>query len=219
MSSKSDIARALAGRQLPGMILFSMGLYAMVLGWTVPPALLSWPGATGNDSSWGPYILSLFLQFSGGLLMLGSLLYLKVHWQLVIGVFLVALIALYLEGRLFPTDPYSLWIPSGFLTAVLVLVLSVILLVRVHGLWPDLWRTLLVTGVSAAIVYVAAYVSSQIAASGPGSTLGNPPPGSPIYPLSSLLVGGIDILVIVYWLRRRGREFIRSGRQQETPLE
>jgi hypothetical protein len=206
MSSKSDIARAPASQQVLGMILFSMGLYAMVLGWTVPPALLSWPGATGNDSSWGPYLLSLFLLFSGGLLMLGSLLYLKVHWPLVMGVFVVALIALFLEGRLFPTDPYFLWRPSGFFTACIVLVLSLILLVRIHRMWSALWRTLLVTGVSAAIVYVAAYISAQIAATGPGSTLGNPPPGSPIYPLASFLVGSIDILVIAYWLKRRGRE-------------
>lgn len=206
MSSKSGIARVPASQQVLGMVLFSLGLYALVLGWTVPPALLSWPGATGNDSAWGPYILSLFLQCSGGLLMLGSLLSLKVHWSSVMGVFVVALIALNLEGRFFPTDPYFLWRPFGFLTAGIVLVLSLILLARVHGLWPALWRTLLVTGVSAAIVYVAAYVSAQIAAAGPGSTLGNPPPGSPIYPLASVLVGGIDILVIAYWLKRRGGE-------------
>ena len=210
MSSKSDNARAPARTQVLGMVLLSMGLYAMVLGWTVPLALLSWPGAMANDSSFSLYFLSLFLLFSGGLLILGSLLCLKVHWLLVIGVFLVALIVPYLEGRLFPTDPGS-WGPIWFLTyAVVVLVLSLILLGRVRGIWPVLWRTLLVTGVSAVIVYAAAYVSAQIAAAGPGPIHGNPPAGSPIYPLTSLLVGSIAILIIAYWFRRSGRESSRS---------
>jgi hypothetical protein len=204
MSSKSGNAKAPAGTQVLGMILLSMGLYAMVLGWTVPLALLSWPGAMANDSSFGLYFLSLFLLFSGGLLILGSLLCLKVHWLLVIGVFLVALLAPYLEGRLFPTGPAS-WGPMWFLTfAVVVLVLSLILLGRVRGIWPILWRTLLVTGVSMVIVYAAAYVSALVAAAGPGPMNGNPPPGSPIDPLASLLVGSIDILLIVYWLTRKG---------------
>ena len=206
MSSKSDNAKAPGGLQVLGMILLSMGLYAMVLGLTVPLALLSWPGAMGNDSSFGLYFLSLFLLFSGGLLILGSLLCLKVHWLLVIGVFLVALLAPYLEGKLFPTGPAS-WGPIWFLTfGVVVLVLSLILLSRVRGIWPALWRTLLVTGVSAVIVYATAYVSGQIAATGPGPINGNPPPGSPIYPLVSLLVGGIDILILVYWLTRKGTD-------------
>jgi hypothetical protein len=204
MSSESDTARAPADLQVLGMVLLSMGLYAMVLGWTLPLALLSWPGAMANDSSFGLYFLSLFLLFSGGLLILGSLLCLKVHWLLVIGVLLVALVAPYLEGKLFPTDP-SAWGPLWFLTfAVVVLVLSFILLSRVRGIWPALWRTLLVTGVSAAIVYAAAYISGQMAATGPGPTNGYPPPGSPIYPLTSILVGGIDIVMILYWLKRKG---------------
>ena len=207
MSSKSDIARTPVGIQMLGMILLSMGLYIMVLGWTVPLALLSWPGATGNDSSWGPFVLSWFLLFSGGLLILGSLLCWKVHGLLVFGVFLVALITLYLEDRLFPTGPISLWGPIWFLTyAVVVLGSSLFLLGRVHGIWPALWRTLLVTGVSAAIVYTAAYINAQIAAAGPGSMNGNPPPGSLIYPLTSLLVASIDILIIAYWFTRKGRE-------------
>jgi hypothetical protein len=41
----------------------------------------------------GLFFLSLFLLFVGGLLILGSLLCLKVHWLLVIGVFLLALLA------------------------------------------------------------------------------------------------------------------------------
>src|SRR5215831_15092484 len=115
MSSESDNARAPAELQVLGMVLLSMGIYAMVLGWTVPLALLSWPGAMANDSSFGLYFFSLFLLFSGGLLILGSLLCLKVHWLLVTGVLLVALIAPYLEGKLFPTDP-AYWGPLWFLT-------------------------------------------------------------------------------------------------------
>jgi len=210
MSSKSDNARAPAGLQVLSMGLLSMGLYAMVLGWTVPLALLSWPGAMANDSSFDLYFLSLFLLFSGGLLILGSLLCLQVHWLLVIGVLLVALIVPYLEGRLFPTDPAS-WGPIWFLTyAVVVLVLSLILLGRIRGIWPVLWRTLLVTGVSAGIVYATASVSAHIAAAGPGPMHGNPPPGSPMYPLTSVLVGSLDILILAEWFSRRGRESNRS---------
>ncbi len=206
MSNASENVKALDGLRVPGLVLFSMGLYAMVLGLTVPLALLSWPGAMGNDSSFGPYFLSLGLLFIGGLLILGSLLCLKVHWLLVIGVLLVSLLAPYLEGRLFPTDPGS-WGPIWFLTyAVVVLVLSLILLVRVRGIRGDLWRTLFVTGISAAIVYAVAYVCGQIAASGSGSINGQPPPGIPVYPLVSLLVGSLDILIVFLWLTRKRRE-------------
>jgi len=86
-----------------------------------------------------------------------------------------------------------------------VLVLSLILLTRIRGIWPALWRTLLVTGISAAIVFAVAYVCGQVAASGSGSINGQPPPGSPVYPIVSLLVGSLDILVIYFWLTRRER--------------
>jgi hypothetical protein len=87
-----------------------------------------------------------------------------------------------------------------------VVLLSLILLGRVRGIWSFLWRTLLVTGVSAAIVYTVAYISAQVAAAGPLPINGQPPAGSPVYPLVSLLVGSLDILIIVYWLTRKGVE-------------
>jgi len=188
------------------MVLLSMGLYAMVLGLTVPLALLSWPGAGSNDASLELLLLAVVLLVSGCLLILVSLLCLKVHWLLVIGVLLLALIAPYVQGRLFPAGP-AYWAPNWFLTfGVVVLVLSLILLGRVRGIWPALWRTLLVTGVSAAIVCALAYVCGQVAASGSGPINGQPPPGSPVYPIVSLLVGSLDILIIYYWLTRKGRE-------------
>src|SRR6266496_4831258 len=206
MSNKRDKTQAPHGRQVLGMILLSMGLYAMVLGFTVPLALLSWPGAGSNDASLGLLLLAVFLFVGGSLLILVSLFCLKVHWLLVIGVLLVSLLAPYVQGRLFPTGPAS-WGPNWFLTfGVVVLVLSLILLGRVRGIWATLWRTLLVTGVSAAIVYAVAYVCTQVAAAGSGPINGQPPPGSPVYPLVSLLVGSVDILIIVYWLTRKGIE-------------
>ncbi|HEY4384972.1 MAG TPA: hypothetical protein VGN34_10910 [Ktedonobacteraceae bacterium] len=211
MSSNSDNAKVPGERQVLGMVLLSMGLYAMVLGWTSPLALLSWPGAMGNDSSLGLFFLSLFLLFVGGLLILASLLCLKIHWLLVIGVLLLALLAPYVEGRLFPTNPSS-WATNWFLTfGGVVLVLSLILLGRVKRVWPALWRTLLVTGTSAAILYAVASICAQIAAAGPGSMNGQPPAGSPVYPFASLLVGSGDILLLVSWLTRKGREPGFSG--------
>jgi hypothetical protein len=206
MSSQSDNAKAPAGTQVLGMVLLSMGLYGMVLGWTVPLALLSWPGAMQNDTSFGLLFLALFLFVGGCLLFLVSLLFLKVSWLLIIGMLLLALLAPFVQGRLFPAGP-AYWATNWFLTfGVVVLVLSFILLGRVKGIWPTLWRTLLVTGASAAIVFAVAYGCAQVAAAGPGPSNGNPPAGSPVYPIASLLVGSIDILIIVYWLTRKGRE-------------
>jgi hypothetical protein len=86
-------------------------------------------------------------------------------------------------------------------------VLSCILILsRIHGIWSALWRTLLVTGVGAAIVYVVAYICGQIATAGSGPINGQPPPGSPVFPLVSLIVGSLDILIIFYWLMRKGSE-------------
>ncbi len=206
MSSKSDNTKAPGRRQVLGMVLLSMGLYAIVLGLTVPLALLSWPGSGSNDASLGLLLLAVILLVGGSLLILVSLFCLKVHWLLVIGVLLVALLAPYVQGRLFPTGP-AYWAPNWFLTfGVVVLVLSFILLSRVRGIWPALWRTLLVTGISAAIVYAVAYVCAQVAAAGSGPINGQPPPGSPVYPIVSLLVGSVDIVIIVYWLTRKSEE-------------
>ena len=128
MSSMSDNTKAPGRRQVLGMVLLSMGLYAIVLGLTVPLALLSWPGAGSNDASLGLLLLAVLLLVGGSLLILVSLFCLKVHWLLVIGVLLVALLAPYVQGRLFPAGPAS-WAPNWFLTfGVVVLVLSFILL-------------------------------------------------------------------------------------------
>ena len=211
MSSISDNTKAPGGRQVLGMVLLSMGLYAMVLGLTVPLALLSWPGAGSNDASLSLLLLAVLLLVGGCLLILVSLFCLKVHWLLVIGVLLIALLAPYVQGSLFPTGPAS-WAPNWFLTfGGVVLVLSLILLGRVRGIWAILWRTLLVTAVSAAIVYAVAYICGQVAAAGSGPINGQPPPGSPVYPLVSLLVGSVDILIIFYWLTRKGIEPSVSG--------
>ena len=117
---------------------------------------------------------------------------------------LLALLAAYVQSRLFPAGPAygsTNWILTF---GIVVLVVSFILLSRVRGIWPTLWQTLLVTGVSAAIVYAVAYVCAQVAATGSGPINGQPPPGSPVYPIVSLLVGSADILIIVYWLTRKG---------------
>lgn len=205
MSSVSGKTKTPDGRQVLGMILFSMGLYAIVLGWTIPLALLSWPGALSNDASLGAFLLAAFLLISGSLLLLISLFCLKVHWLLVIGVLLVALLVPYVRGWLFPNGLAS-WAPNWFLTiGVVVLVLSLILLSRIRGIRAILWRTLLVTGVSAAIVYAVAYVCALVAASGSGPIYGQPP-DSPVYKIVSLLVGSLDILIIYFWLTRKGTE-------------
>ena len=78
MSSNNDNKKAPDGRRVLGMILLSVGLYAIVLGWTLPLALLSWPGALSNDASLGPFLLAAFLLVSGSLLILVSLFFLKV---------------------------------------------------------------------------------------------------------------------------------------------
>ncbi len=204
MSSVSKSARASDWRQVLGMILLSMGLYSIVLGLTVPLALMSWPGAWSNDASLTTFLLAVVLLVSGCLLMLVSLLLLKVHWLLVIGVLVLALIAPYVQGKFFPGGPAD-WVPNWFLTfGSVVLVLSMILFARVRGIWGNLWRTLLVTGINVAIVYAVAYICGQIAASGSGSINGQPPPGSPVFPIVSLLVGILDILIIYSWLTRKG---------------
>ena len=205
MTNTSAKIQVSGGSQLPGMILLSIGLYALVLGLTVPLALMSWPGAWSNDASLIDLLLAVILLVGGCMLILVSLLFLKVHWLLVLGILPLALIAPYVQGRLFPADA-AYWAQNWFLTfGVVVLVLSLILLTRIRGIWPALWRTLLVTGISAAIVFAVAYVCGQVAASGSGSINGQPPPGSPVYPIVSLLVGSLDILVIYFWLTRRGR--------------
>ncbi len=203
MSNASVNAKTPDRLQVPGMVLLSMGLYAMVLGVTVPLALMSWPGAWENDASLTFFFLAVVLLAGGCILVLVSLLLLKVHWLPVLGVLLLAFIAPYIQGRLFPTDP-AYWAQNWFLTfGATVLLLSLILLSRVRGIWSDLWRTLLVTAVSASIVSAVAYVCGHIAAAGPGSINGQPPPTSPVYPLVSLLAGVLDIVILSFLLTRK----------------
>jgi len=80
MSSKSDNTRAHGELQVLGMVLLSMGLYAIVLGLTVPLALLSWPGAGSIDASLDFLLLAVILLVGGILMLLVSLFCLKVHW-------------------------------------------------------------------------------------------------------------------------------------------
>lgn len=210
MSTKRAKAQAPGGRQVLGMILLSMGLYAMVLGWTIP---LAWPGAGGNDAYFGLIILSEALSVGGGLLLLVSLFFLIHPWLLVLGMLLLSVLAAFVQRWLFPAaEPYASinWILT-FGGAALVLS-CILILRRIRGIWSALWRTLLVTGVSATIVYAVAYVCGQVAAAGSGPINGQPPPGSTVYPLVSLLVGSLDILIIFYWLTRKG---IKSSNSEE----
>jgi hypothetical protein len=211
MSNMRDETQAVGGRQVVGMILLSMGLYAMVLGWTVPLALLSWPGALENDASLGTVFLGLGLLVFGMLLLLASLLCLQVHWLLVLGLIVLSLVALFVRDRLFPAaDPFL--VTNGILLfGAGALLLSSILLGSVQGIWPALWRTLLVTGVSASIIYGVASICAQVAAASPRPSFGQPPSASPVYPLASVLVGSVDLLLIAFWLTRKGRESSLEG--------
>ena len=207
MSSNSDNKKAPGWRQVLGMILLSMGLYAIVLGWTLPMALLSWSGAGSNDASLGLILLSEALFVGGGLLLLVSLFFLIQPWLLVLGMLLLSVLAAFVQRWLFPAaEPYASinWILT-FGGAALVLS-CILLLSRIRGIWSVLWRTMIVTGVSAAIVYAVAYACGQVAAAGSGSINGQPPPGSPVYPLVSLLVGILDILIIFFWLTSKDME-------------
>jgi hypothetical protein len=120
-----------------------MGLYGIALGEAVQWALQFWPGTSQNDATFTPLFLALFLVVGASLLLLVSLLVLKVHWLLVIAAFLLSLLTPFVQGRLFPAD-VTLWTTNWFLTyGGGVVVLSFILLGRLKGVRPVLWRTLL----------------------------------------------------------------------------
>jgi hypothetical protein len=196
MSPKRAKAQAPGERQVLGMIVLSMGLYALVLAWTIPLALLSWTGAGDSDASFGLIIFSAALFVGGGLLLLVSLFFLIRPWLLGLGMLVLAVLAAFVQRWLFPAaepSASSNWILTFGGTA---LVLSCMLLLRsIRTIWSALWRTLLVTGVSATIASAVVYVCGQVAAV-----------GSSLYPLVSLLVGGLDILIIFSWLTRKARE-------------
>lgn len=166
-----------------------MGLYGMALGEAVQWALQFWPGTSQNDATLTPLFLALFFVVGASLLVLASLLILKVHWLLVIGAFLLSLLAPFVQGRLFPADK-SLWTTNWFLTyGGGVVVLGFILLGRVKGVWPVLWRTLLVTAAGAAIPIAVLVLR------GPADW--EQPIASVVFPLVSLLVGAVLIRIVV----------------------
>ena len=179
-----------------GMSLLAMGLYGMVVGETIQLALSFWPGTLENDLAWYPLLFALFFIIVASILILASLLILKVHVLLVIGVFLLSLLASFVQGKFFPTDA-SLWLTYWFLTyGGVVGLLSLILLIRVKDIWPALWPTLLIAGVGAAIPITA------LAVLGPVEWLG-PLWGRDII-IMSLLVGGL-IPIVVYWVTKTRR--------------
>ena len=200
MSSQRDNANTPGGSQvpsmsLPSMSLLAMGLYGMALGEAVQWALQFWPGTSQNDATLTPLFLALFLVVGASLLLLYSLLILKVHWLLVIGAFLLSLLAPFVQGRFFPADK-SLWTTNWFLTyGSSVVVLGFILLGRVKGVWPVLCRTLLVTGAGAAIPI------ALLVLRGPADW--EQPTASAVFPLVSLLVGGVLIRIVVILVHQK----------------
>jgi hypothetical protein len=174
--------------------LLAMGLYAMVLAEATQLAdTFLWTIET--DIVIGPLFLGLFFVLVASLLMLVSLLSLKVHWLLVIGVVPLALLASFVQGRLFPTNP-RYWAPFWFLTyGSVVVLLSLILLGRVKGMGPVLWRILLVTGAGAAMAFAV-----QFALRPEGWTL-----------LISLVIG-VLILIVEGWKGRQSPQPSGHGR-------
>jgi hypothetical protein len=160
MSSTRDNANAPRGTPVLRMSLLAMGLYGMVLG-EATQLVDQFGRPIETDISIGPFFIGLFFVIVASLLILASLFSLKVHWLLVIGVLPLSLLASFVQGRLFPTNP-GYWATLWFLTyGSVVVVLSLILLGRVKGVWPALWRVLLVTGAGAAIA------SAVVVAHGP----------------------------------------------------
>lgn len=197
MFRNGENANAPGRKQVQLMPLLALGFYGMALGEAIQLALRLWPGTLSNDLAWYPLLFGLFCVLLASLLILVSLLILKVHWLLVIGVLLLSLLASYVQGRLFPAD-VSYWITYWFLTyGGVVVVLSLILLGRVKGIWPALWRTMLVAGVGAAIPIAVMIVR------GPVDWV-DPQFGRPII-LMSLVVGAL-IPIVGYWFTKRVRE-------------
>jgi hypothetical protein len=194
MSSTRDTPNAPGERAVLSRSLLALGLYALVLGEATQLAdTVVWTIET--DLMIGPFFLGLFLILVASLLILVSLLSLKVHWLLVMGVVPLALLASFVQGRLFPTNP-AYWAAYWFLTfGSVVVALSLILLGRVKGIWPALWRVLLVTGAGAAIA-----LAVQLIHGPDGWTL-----------LISLVVG-VLILIVEGWKGRQSPEPSGNGR-------
>src|SRR5258707_5112360 len=146
MSRDGNRANTPAGAQISGLLLLSIGLYGIVLGeaFQLLLELGLWPGALTNDAFMAPLFLSLGLIFVASILVLAGLCCLKVHWLVALGTFLLALLVAYVQGQLFPTNPasYSLY---WFLTyGGILVILSFFSLAPLKGVWPLLWRMLLV---------------------------------------------------------------------------
>lgn len=104
-----------------------------------------------NDVFLWPFFLATGLVFLASVLILASFPGLKVHWLLVVGTFLISLLAAYVQGWLFPNDPTYGTAYWSLTYDGTVLVLSLCLLGRVKGAWPVLWRTLLAAGAGVAL--------------------------------------------------------------------
>jgi hypothetical protein len=144
-----------AGRtQALSSTLLSLGCYGVALGEALWLALLLWPYVLQNDVFLWPFFLATGLVFLASLLILASLPGLHVHWLLVVGTFLVSLLAAYGQGWLLPNAPTYGTAYWSLTYGGAVLVLSLVLLGRVKGVRPVLWRTLVVTGVGAALPVV-----------------------------------------------------------------
>lgn len=115
-----------------GIGLLIVGIIGMVVGGMNLLALLLSPTALQNDNSFGPYFLSFYSIPIFSLLVLIGLFLLKVRWFLIIGAFLLALLAAYAynQGWLFLPAPaygnYDVLVYGGAVILLsLILVMSV----------------------------------------------------------------------------------------------
>ncbi len=180
-------------------LLLSLGLYGVALGEAFLLALLLWPNAMQDNAFMGIGFLAMSFINMASLLVLGSLISVRVHWLLAIGVFLLSLLAAFGLVWLFPSDRTIVF---SLTYGGVVVVLSLILLGRVKGVWSALWRTLLVAGAGAAITIAV------VVARGPDAWK-YPPNGLDVV-LVSLGVGAL-ILIVGYWFARSGRKPVLQG--------
>jgi hypothetical protein len=174
--------------------LLSPGLYGMALGEALWLALLLWPYVLQNDVFLWPFFLATGLVFLASILILASLPGLHIHWLLVVGTFLASLLAASGQGWLFPNDPTYGTAYLSLTYGGAIVVLSLVLLGRVKGAVSALWRTLLVTGVGAALSIVFLLIC------GPGDW------EAPLYGLDVQLVGLVFSAftpVASYWLSKQ----------------
>ncbi|HET8845583.1 MAG TPA: hypothetical protein VFN35_29215 [Ktedonobacteraceae bacterium] len=139
--------------QIFGLLFLSIGFYGVALG-EVVQLLLEWnvwPGVMGDDAFMAPAFGSLGFIFLASILMLIGLLCLKVHWLAVIAAFLFAILCAFWQGQLFPTNPAYFALYWYLTYGGLVVMLSFLCLAWVKGVWPMLWRVLLVALVGAGI--------------------------------------------------------------------